>query len=64
MGLILGFTSRNTRTPTIEKCMLVHAMCLGELFIHNDFYYCNVCEREIDRSEIVILDQRPLALTR
>jgi len=36
--------------------MLVHSVCSGQLFIHNSFVYCDLCEREVGREEIVLVD--------
>ena len=43
--------------------MLVHAECNGELYQHNDFVYCDLCEREVRHEEILVVDESPSAFS-
>jgi hypothetical protein len=56
MRQVLRFRTRNTYLSISDSGMLVHSACSGELFIHGDFIYCNICEREIGREEILVID--------
>jgi len=41
--------------------MLVHAICGGQLFVHDGFMYCDICFRVVTRDEVAIITPRPQA---
>ena len=42
--------------------MLVHSVCGGTLFVHNDFYYCDICCRVVPLQEIEGAQETPALL--
>ena len=41
------------------SCLLVHSYCQGGLFVHNGFVYCDICEREVGKEEVLVVDDAP-----
>jgi len=39
--------------------VLVHGVCYGEIYSRGDLTYCDICEREVNRGEILVVDESP-----